>query len=204
MLTRPHTEPPLAPAAYARSRHYSRQYVGRCIEKGIIHRAIVMVSGRRLLDPTIADEEMAENRPDATFGCWHEARGLSRPRRQPQGGKMAEDTAELIDTVLVPFVLDLSDRMAHSCALAMREEGLTGDQAVRHIEVLFCVFLKHLEMMLDRPGLKVELPDFMERLGDKQQRAEIVAALDARPPHPPDETEGRPPTRPKQRRTPRT
>ena len=71
----------------------------------------------------------------------------------------------------------------------------------RAAELGFAVFFRHLEIMLDRPDLKIELPDFIARLGDKTQRAEIVAAIDARPPHPPNET-GPPPKAPRHR-TPR-
>lgn len=57
-------EKPMTQAAYARSRGLSRQYIGRCIEYGIIHRAIIETeTGRRLLDPAAADQELADNRP---------------------------------------------------------------------------------------------------------------------------------------------
>jgi hypothetical protein len=184
----------MTPAAYARSRGFSRQYIGRCLDLGLIHRAVVTVNGRRLLDPEVADEEMADNRPDATSGCWHEARGLSRPRPRPQNDSGGEATATLIDTALVPFVLDLADRMAHSAAVMLREDGaLAGGEAVRLVELGFAVGVKHLAIMLDRPDLKIELPDFIRRLGDPTQRAALVAALDARPPHPPadEATRGR-------------
>ena len=54
---------PMTPAAFARSRNLSRQYVGRYLEYGIIHRAVVVVGGRRLIDPAVADVELHDNRP---------------------------------------------------------------------------------------------------------------------------------------------
>lgn len=202
-------EPPMSQAAYARSRGYSRQYIGRCLEKGVIHRAIVTINSRRLLDPTIADEEMADNRPDATSGCWHEARGLERPRRH-----RADERAEtLIDDVLIPFSMDLFDGVANSLAVYLREDcGMPAAHAFRHLEVGFLLFWKHLGIALGRPDLALEedrIPDLIRQLGTKAGRAKLIAALDARPPHPPDETgpaipRRRTPTHPEATTTPRS
>ena len=181
----------MRPAHYARSRNFSKQYIAKCMDHGLIHRAIVTVSGRRLLAPEVADEEMAENRPDATAGVWHEARGLPRRRPRTQEARIDEDSAKLIDDVLIPFSLDLFDRMANSVAIFLREDcGLPAAQALRHIEVEFLVFWRHLGVAVGRPDLKLDrdgLPDIIQRLGTKKGRAALIAALDARPPHPPAE-----------------
>jgi hypothetical protein len=49
---------------YAKSRGYSRQYITKCIQRGILERSVVIEdeSGRLWIDPGTADQELHENR----------------------------------------------------------------------------------------------------------------------------------------------